>query len=128
MRDALLKVIADADAHEDLWWKSENGGLEFFINCNDLFAWGCSDCEEVLNDADVDLLEQAYKDSEFYGGWLYCCRKRGCRPQGACYTSIPEEEWQHFHACGPERKTGFGNPYSPGEYVRPTRALSSAPE
>ena len=50
------------------------------------------------------------------GSDLYCARRREERPQGACYSIIPKNLWPLFHACGPERKTGLGNPYEPGEY------------
>lgn len=33
------------------------------------------------------------------------------RPQNAIYTSIPEDLWDLFDACGEERPSDFGNPY-----------------
>lgn len=49
---------------------------------------------------------------------LFASRSRKLRPQGACYSRYPEEVWHFFNEAGPERETGFGNPYKPGEYNR----------
>ena len=47
---------------------------------------------------------------------LYCARKRSMRPQGALYSCIPEEHWDLFNKCGPEREVHAGNPYKIGAY------------
>lgn len=91
-----------------------------FINCNDFFAWGCADGEDI-NEETLPELQKAVEDCKGdmeTGALLYCARRRKIRPQGACYSMIPEELWPLFHDCGPERETGFGNPYKPGEYKR----------
>lgn len=49
-------------------------------------------------------------------GDLFAAKVKGMRPQGAAYTYIPTDAWDLFDACGPERQTGMGNPYKPGEY------------
>lgn len=88
------------------------------INCNDLFAWGCADGEDITEKT-MPLFEQAFMDCEgdvAVACDLYCSRIRKMRPQGACYSSIPEKFWPLFNACGEKRETGFGNPYEPGEY------------
>ncbi len=112
----LLHVIAEHDVTDNLWWRTDDryAPATFFINCNDLFAWACSDCEEVTA-ADIDDLDQAYKDADaaekiFHGGLLWVCRKRKMRPQGAFYKYFNEKESALFDACGEPRKTDFANP------------------
>lgn len=88
------------------------------INCNDVFFWGCADDEDI-NDETLPLYHKALDDcSQNHGtaAMLYCARIRKERPQGAIYSCIPKEFWSLFDACGPEKETGFGNPYKPGEY------------
>ena len=104
------------DRWEDWGEKDE---IQLLINDSDLFSWASASSCAV---DDFDMLEQAYADCVAidpekglkYAPHLYCCRKYNCRPQGAMY---PKDERFHqlFHDCGPERKTGFGNPYLPGE-------------
>lgn len=85
----------------------------FHANCSDLFWWGCADSVEITDKTFI-VLEQSIKkdipDDPALGIWLYCCRQRKMRPQGAAYDYIKKEYWELFHKCGPERKTGFGNP------------------
>lgn len=91
---------------------------KLYINCNDLFAWGCADSEDLPIDA-LPHLEKAVEDCGGdwdIGGLLYCARNRKVRPQGAFYSYIPNNLWHLFDSCGEERETGFGNPYKPGEY------------
>lgn len=127
----LLRLIAMHDAFACLFWHSD---LNYFgVNVNDVFAWGAADLEEVTAE-NVDELEQAFRDcatvcdtGEIYGPWLFAARRRKLRPQGASYPQ-EQELWPLFDTCGPERETGFGNPYKPGEYkpaARPT-ALSTS--
>lgn len=89
----------------ELWWDED---LTFDANCSDLFFWGCADSEDI-NEEDLPLLRQSLEDSESHGMLLYCARKRKMRPQGAYYTHLREDE-ALFDVCGPERKTGIGNP------------------
>lgn len=85
----------------------------WMVLCNDLFSWGCGDAEPLTEDNVLDL-SNALEDCEKLGhrdaGYdLFVCRIRGERPQGAAYPKAPEL-WPLFDACGPERKTGLGNP------------------
>lgn len=43
---------------EQIWWRTdeEYAPITFLVNCNDLFAWGCADCERLTTD-NIDLLE-----------------------------------------------------------------------
>lgn len=106
-------------SNDDVWWRTDDeyAPITLFINCNDVFLWGCSDCEEVTPD-NIAILEQCVKDVELiterrrHAEVLFCCRVRNMRPQGAYYEEryCPKELWSLFDAAGPERETGVGNP------------------
>jgi hypothetical protein len=105
-----LKLVMDAisanDALDDLHY--DDGDV--FLNCNDAFYWGCSDCE-VITAADIPEFERAHRDSkEYEGTLLFIARKRGERPQGAVYSRIHPDEWALFDACGPPREKSISNP------------------
>lgn len=109
--ERLLKLVHEHDDHYSLFW---NEHLQFYIICNDVFAWACSDVEEITSDRDIDLLERSYNDTKAkgypdYGAMLYCCRHAKLRPQGAAYPKH-KELWPLFDACGPEREVSLGNP------------------
>lgn len=127
----VLKLFANHDICSSLQWSiSDKGTVVFNTNANDLFAWGSADGEDVTPE-NLPLLEQAINEclardaitGAIYGCDLFAARVRKMRPQGAAY---PDERslWPLFDACGPERKTGLGNPYKPGE--RKPRTVASA--
>lgn len=112
---AVLRAFDDSESHDSLWWRVIDGQVRFLINCNDLFFWGTADCEE-LNADTLPIYEACVRDlgseHNHNAPWLYCCRVRKERPQGACYKYIDHAIRPLFDACGPEKATGFGNPRS----------------
>ena len=102
----LLRLVHKYDSCHSLEWDSE---LNFYINCNDIFCWGCVDAEDVTPET-LPILEQAFKDAKYSGDLLYCARQRKMRPQGAAYKVIAKKDWHLFDACGPEREPGIGDP------------------
>lgn len=127
---AVLRYVGCYELGDRVWWRTdaEYAPVTFFVNCNDLFDWGCADCE-TLTPERLPLLGRALEDcAKACGddrdaekrGWpwgieLFCARLRGERPQGAAYPK-DRRLWPLFDACGPERTKGHGNPYAPGEY------------
>lgn len=98
------------------WNKHKDGTLYAFINCSDLFYWGCADGEEIL-ESDIEDIIQALEES-YDGEALWCARKRKMRPQGAYYKDMmsnssggKNNDRELFNACGPEREIDFGNPF-----------------
>lgn len=114
---AILDIVAKGENQRDLWWRTDGkyAPVRFFIHCNDVFAWGTADAEDITPER-LPVLRQAYRESKHQGGVLYVARIRKMRPQGAYYTYINKNEWHLFDACGPEREVGGVNPYKPGEY------------
>lgn len=102
---------------DGVWWRTDgvHAPVTFFAQCSDLFEWGTADLERI-DPADLPLLEQSVVDAKAAGGelWkgeLFVARKRGMRPQGACYKNIPEALWPLFNACGPARERNLFNPH-----------------
>lgn len=120
--DVIIRIMAafngfgDSPSTDDIWWRTdaEYAPVTMMVNCNDLFFWGCADCEEITPE-DIDALEKAIADAKAVddggnGHLLWVARKRGMRPQGAYYKYFKEGMKALFNECGPERETGFGNP------------------
>jgi len=104
---AIMAFIAQHDLHGDFWWRcdGEHAPVTFFVNCNDLFAWASADCER-FDIGDIPALEKAIQDAgEIHGIALWCCRKRGMRPQRPVYLQELKDPALSamFDACGPER-------------------------
>lgn len=120
----VLRFFDEEDLVGMLHWRTDenHAPITFFINTNDLLAWGCADCEEV-NEETLPVLKQAIEDCKaidpvlggITGCELFACRMNKMLPQGAAYPE-KRELWPLFDACGPEREIGIGNPYRPGEY------------
>jgi len=119
----VMKFFEDHELHEFLYWsmaEEDDKPITFWIIANDLFEWGCGDCEDITED-NFSVFKQAVKDCEEiswalggYGCELFACRVRKMRPQGAAYPK-EQELWSLFDACGPKRELGAGNPCEPGE-------------
>lgn len=67
------------------WEISEKSTTVVFVNCNDLFAWGSADGEEVaagecVNSELANLLRHVL-DDPVYGTDKWCCKKRNEKPQ-----------------------------------------------
>ncbi len=71
-----FRVTDDADCHEGFWWRANEPQYEPFkilINCNDLFWWGCADCEAVTPET-LGEFERAFADiqplHDRWGNWI----------------------------------------------------------
>lgn len=90
-------------AEEDIFLNISNDEIKFYVNCNDVFYWACSDLEFIEESEIGDLLE-CHKLSEQYGNMLWACRKRKMRPQTPWYNYFNDEEKRLFDQCGPVRE------------------------
>jgi hypothetical protein len=87
--------------------REKDGTFSLWVLCNDLFAWACADGED-FDLSDMPEFRRAMDQSPEHGELLWCCRKRGMRPQGPYYKRFSEAEKALFDAAGPERKEGEG--------------------
>jgi hypothetical protein len=118
----VLKLLDEHEQYDDVWWscKGEYAPITFFVNCNDLFYWACSDAV-IITDKNIELLESSYIEAskhenecgECYASLLFCCRDREMQPQGAYYKDIPKSMWPLFDSCGPDRSEEKGNTKKP---------------
>lgn len=77
------------------WWKKEWPDIakETFsinVNCDDVFAWGCSDAQELDYEELQTLWEYHIKDPR-WGCEVWCMTKRGYLPQSPVYNDIQQE-------------------------------------
>ena len=113
--DEVKAVVRAAFDHDiDLFWSvDENDEVRAAIVVNDVFFWGCSDCEDVEVE-DLPMLNQAMKDGGYIlWKYLFVCRKRKMRPQGAWINGTLFNDnvlRQHFLDAGPVREIDVGNP------------------
>lgn len=123
----IFKCFDDSSSEWDLLWRTDEyfAPISFFINCNDLFWWACSDLE-LITPENIHLLEQSFADvytiipednfkdpyydmRQAFACRLFCCRARKLRPQGCAYPK-DSRMWPLFDVCGPERTVDFSNP------------------
>jgi hypothetical protein len=55
-------------------------GIIVLLHCNDVFAWGCSDSEELPHDK-VPELFMLWHESNRWGPVKWCCLRRNEKPQ-----------------------------------------------
>lgn len=59
---------------------SEKSTTVIFMSCNDVFAWGCADGEDLIND-DIEPLFKMWHADKQYGYVRWVCIKRNEKPQ-----------------------------------------------
>lgn len=68
------------------WWMKEENKpwpedhTTLHVGCNDIFAWGCADSEDITHSEISDLYEMWKKDNNF-GAAAWCIKKRKQMPQ-----------------------------------------------
>jgi len=85
-------LMGDAVFLNDHWWKEEwpdeaRRITSINVNCNDVFAWGCADSEEMPYKELRDVYDHYIKDS-VWGPAIWCMKQRKEMPQGSVEKSI----------------------------------------
>jgi hypothetical protein len=64
------------------WWDKEwpEDRITVAVLCNDIFAWGCSDAEEVLC-GELEEVARAHMKDPIWGIPAWCIKKRKMMPQ-----------------------------------------------
>ena len=96
-------VVNDWDP-KDKWDISDKSTTVIFLNCNDLFAWGCADGEELLNDDELNVEKnELYRLTSYvlvnhkWGSTKWACWKRNMQPQKPVAESMKEDgAWDDF--------------------------------
>lgn len=124
--DGLLKLLAEYDARDSLWWSvAPSGEIRFSVLVSDDFWWGTADLEQITPENLADLRSAcrdaaaAIQHGGIHGDTLFAARIRTMRPQGAVYERLPRELWPLFDACGPEREVDVCNPKAQPTEAKP---------
>lgn len=108
---SVLAVAERYDCRDSLFWRTDGefAPVTFWVNCNDLFYWACSDLEQITPE-NLPMLSAAFEDCRkateegvHWGGELFCARVRGMRPQRPAYPKNHSALWPLFDACGEPR-------------------------
>lgn len=87
----LLKHVISCS---DGWWKNDEKGwgghVTLHVNCNDVFAWGCADSEDIISSEISELYEMWKKDND-WGPAVWCIKKRKQMPQKPVEKYIREK-------------------------------------
>lgn len=88
------KMIAHMLLGGDLWTREASATINkgspyecshdestcVYVNCNDLFAWGCADAEPLPHDEVVPLF-MLWHENARWGSTKWCCFRRNEQPQ-----------------------------------------------
>ncbi len=78
------------------WWYEEENkpwqkdAVTLHVNCNDVFAWGCADSEDVTHGELRELYEMYLKDKNS-GSDAWCIKKRKQLPQSPVEKAMREK-------------------------------------
>lgn len=79
-------ILEDVIFCNNGWWMTKAGTpwqedyVTLHVNCNDIFAWGCADAEDITHGEIGDFYEMWKKDS-IWGPAAWCIKKRKQMPQ-----------------------------------------------
>lgn len=71
-------VIFINNGHWDKNWPKDH--VSIHVNCNDVFAWGVADAEDITH-SDIGELYEMWKKDPIYGPAAWCIKKRKIMPQ-----------------------------------------------
>lgn len=67
----------------------------FYVNCNDIFAWGCADAEPIQDEEIYDLAKMVVEDPK-WGSAKWCILKRKEMPQWPVLKAMKEDGSWNF--------------------------------
>lgn len=85
----LLNEVIHTNSHhwKKDWPEDAQKAIYFGVNCNDVFAWGCADSEE-LQYHEIKPLYKLWKKDPYWGPAIWCMTKRKEMPQRPVGLSI----------------------------------------
>ena len=72
----------------DKSWPKDS--ITIHVNCNDIFAWGCADSEDLLHEEIKALFDHVVKDPD-HGAAVFCIKKRKAKPQAPVYEILKKQ-------------------------------------
>ncbi len=100
----------------DYYYKGQKEGhtIVLFVNCNDVFAWGCADSEDVSS-GDIPSLFEAHMQDKRYGSDKWCCQQRQQKPQAPLEKMMREYgSWDDTMEQLPANKYDMGRKVGKG--------------
>lgn len=77
----LIDDIVFANEREYIWEGKVRGSTTLlYVVCNDIFAWGCADAQDLPNNEIPNLYKMHMADKE-WGSAKWCCIQRQQQPQ-----------------------------------------------
>jgi hypothetical protein len=95
------KTIPREDA---TWTKEESKIISVNVNCNDVFAWGCADAEELPYDEIENLYRMWVRDPS-WGSAIWCMKQRKEMPQKPVEDRIRKAGIWNFEELGLEKNS-----------------------
>ena len=93
------QIFLNSNWYMDDWPKDAQNMTSLNVNCNDVFAWGCADAEDVEFKEIKDLFEHYIKDPG-WGTAVWCIKRRGYLPQKPVYEAIQKNGiWNLDELC-----------------------------
>lgn len=84
LSELLAKDVLFANSHNyshEVFGKTYTGhSICLFVNCNDVFAWACSDAEDISL-KELPELFKWYEKNPVHGSTVWVCLKRKQKPQ-----------------------------------------------
>ena len=97
-----------ADEKHKAWPEAACNTFSINANCNDVFAWGCADAEEVEYHELESLYEHYHKDPS-WGTAIWCIKKRKEMPQKPVEEAIRKSGIWDLDSMGLEENYGEKN-------------------
>jgi hypothetical protein len=98
-KDILTYLLAkDVVFINNGWWNKEDGipwpedHISVHVNCNDIFAWGTADSEDITYSELPELLRY-YRQDPNWGSAAWCIKKRKMRPQEPVEKELENSIW-----------------------------------
>jgi hypothetical protein len=89
--DDLILTI-DKKTYLDAESRIQKEAIGLFVICNDIFAWGVADAEEITLEELPELFELSEKN-KYAGVVQWLCTKRNQQPQISVVKSLKEENY-----------------------------------
>lgn len=77
----------DTPLENPTWTKDESRAISVSVNCNDIFAWGCADAED-LPFKEIENLYRMWKADPNWGPAKWCAIQRNQKPQKPVIDSM----------------------------------------
>lgn len=91
--------------HNDENFTNDGRTIVLYMNCSDVFAWGCADAEDVSSEEELKQLYDLCVKYPRYGGSIWACLKRNEKPQSPIEKKMKDcNEWPKELDSLPENK------------------------